>query len=143
MTINGNLAQEIVDLMSESTLFNDLSFVIAYENEIKPTPLTYPIIAVSVKNCEIGEKISEVLDNGVISRTSSRNMDTALSIDIYLPYSKGGSIGHKIFDRIATFLLFHRRYNITKAVCYNAEHDSSCQAIILRTYFVFNNLISE
>lgn len=143
MTINGNLAQEIVSLLTGDTQFSDLTFVIAYENEIKPTPLTKPIVAISVKNCEIGEKEIEILENGEISDTMSRNMNTTLSVDIYLPYSKGGSEGHKIFDRIATFLLFTKNRNIIKAVCYNTDYDSSCQAITLRTHFIFNNLISS
>ena len=142
MTFNGLLAKKIVNILGAESQFNDLVFVVAYENEIKPTPLTDPIVAISIKHCEIGDKVSTTLENGQLVKLNSRNMSTTLSADIYLPYSKGGSEGHKIFDRIATYLLFSSTYTISKAVCYNTDYDNSCQAIILRTHFVFENLIA-
>ena len=128
--------------MSTDVGFSDITFVVAYENEIKPTPLNKPIVAISVKGCEIGEKLTETLENGEITVTNKRDMKTTLSADIYLPYSMGGSNGHKIFDRIATYLLFTKKYNISKSVCYNTDYDSNCEAIILRTHFIFNNTVS-
>ena len=142
MTINGALAETLVSALSTDVGFSDITFVVAYENEIKPTPLNKPIVAISVKGCEIGEKLTETLENGEITVTNKRDMKTTLSADIYLPYSMGGSNGHKIFDRIATYLLFTKKHNISKSVCYNTDYDSNCEAIILRTHFVFNNTIS-
>lgn len=142
MTINGTLAETIVSALSTDTQFSDITFVVAYENEIKPTPVTKPIVAVSVKACEIGEKLTQVLDTGEVVETGNRKISTTLSVDIYLPYSMGGSEGHKIFDRIATFFLFKKNYNITKSVCYNTDYDSNCESIVLRTHFKFNNTVS-
>lgn len=142
MTTNGTLAETIVSALSTDAQFNDITFVVAYENEIKPTPLNKPIVAISVKACEIGDKLSEALETGEVKTTNKREMKTTLSADIYLPYSQGGSAGHKIFDRIATYLLFTKKHNISKTVCYNTDYDSNCEAIILRTHFIFNNTIS-
>lgn len=142
MTLNGTLAETIVDTLSSDTKFNDITFVVAYKNEIKPTPLNKPIVAISVKGCEIGDKLTETLETGEIKVTNKREMNTTLSADIYLPYSQGGSAGHKIFDRIVTYLLFTKKQNIAKSVCYNTDYDSNCEAIILRSHFVFNNIIS-
>ncbi len=142
MTINGNLAETIVTELKSNSQFEDVSFVVAYENTIKPTPISKPIAAISVKGCEIGEKLTQTLESGEIQETDSRKMNTTLSVDIYLPYSMGGSEGHKLFDRIATFFLFTKNHTISKSVCYEADYDSSCEAIALRTYFVFNNTIS-
>lgn len=142
MTINGTLAETIVSALSTDTQFTDITFVVAYENEIKPTPVLKPIAAVSVKGCEIGEKMKKTLDTGEIIETDSRKMNTTVSVDIYLPYSMGGSAGHRIFDRIATYFLFTKNYNIIKSVCYNTDYDSNCEALILRTNFVFNNTVS-
>ena len=116
MTINGALAETLVSALSTDVGFSDITFVVAYENEIKPTPLNKPIVAISVKGCEIGEKLTETLENGEITVTNKRDMKTTLSADIYLPYSMGGSNGHKIFDRIATYLLFTKKHNISKSV---------------------------
>ena len=142
MTVNGSLAETIVSALSTDTRFSDITFVVAYENEIKPTPLEKPIVAISVKGCEIGEKLTETLDTGEIKVTNRREMNTTLSADIYLPYSMGGSAGHKIFDRIATYLLFTKKHSISKSVCHNTDYDSNCEAIILRTHFIFNYTVT-
>lgn len=142
MTTNGTLAEAMVSSLSTDTQFSDITFVVAYENEIKPTPVNKPIVAISVKACEISDKLQETLETGEIKTTNKREMKTTLSADIYLPYSQGGSAGHKIFDRIATYLLFTKKHNISKSVCYNTDYDSDCEAIILRTHFIFNNTIS-
>ena len=142
MTTNGTLAEAMVSSLSTDTQFSDITFVVAYENEIKPTPVNKPIVAISVKACEIGNNLQETLETGEIKTTNKREMKTTLSADIYLPYSQGGSAGHKIFDRIATYLLFTKKHNISKSVCYNTDYDSNCEAIILRTHFIFNNTIS-
>ncbi len=86
MTTNGTLAEAMVSSLSTDTQFSDITFVVAYENEIKPTPINKPIVAISVKGCEIGEKLSETLDTGEIKVTDKREMNTTLSADIYLPY---------------------------------------------------------
>ena len=52
---------------------------------------------------------------GEIIKIDSRAISLTLSTDVYLPYSKGGSEGHKIFDRIATYLLFDKKLDITKS----------------------------
>jgi hypothetical protein len=142
MQISGNIAQTMVNLLSEDGQFSDLNFVVAYENEIKPTPLDKPIVAISVKNYEIGDKNTTTLETGEIVDIDTRNIELTLSTDIYLPYSKGGSEGHKIFDRIAFFLLYAKTFPISKAVCYGADYDSTCQAIIVRTSFTFSSIIS-
>ena len=142
MTTNGTLAEAMVSSLSTDTQFSDITFVVAYENEIKPTPVNKPIVAISVKACELGDKLQETLETGEIKTTNKREMKTTLSADNYLPYSQGGSAGHKIFDRIATYLLFTKKHNISKSVCYNTDYDSDCEAIILRTHFIFNNTIS-
>ena len=142
MTTNGTLAEAMVSSLSTDTQFSDITFVVAYENEIKPIPVNKPFVAISVKSCEIGDKLQETLETGEIKTTNKREMKTTLSADIYLPYSQGGSAGHKIFDRIATYLLFTKKHNISKSVCYNTDYDSDCEAIILRTHFIFNNTIS-
>ena len=138
----GNIADNIVAVLSANADFGDLCFVVAYENEIKPTPISKPIVAISVKNCEVGERLTETLETGEITATMKRNVKVSVSGDIYLPYSMGGSAGHKIFDRFATFFLFSDNFDISKAICSEADYDNDCDAIILRTQFIFNEIVS-
>lgn len=142
MTINGQLAENLVKILSANSSFSDLNFVLAYENEIKPTPVSVPIVAISVKGVKIGEKLTETLDTGEISETKKREMLSTISVDIYLPYSMGGCDGHKIFDRIATFLIFASEMKITTSSCGSADYDQSCEAIVLKTQFVFRNIVA-
>ena len=142
MTINGTLAETVKSAISSNSGFNDVIVVMAYENEIKPTPIEKPIIAISVKSCEIGNKLDKVLDSGLTVETDDREVLTTISADIYLPYSKSGNDGHKIFDRIATFLLYTKKYNITKSTCSKADYDNNCEALILRAQFTFRNVVS-
>ena len=142
MTINGTLAETVKSAISSNSGFSDVTIVMAYENEIKPTPIDKPIVAISVKNCEISGKLDKVLDNGLTVETDDREVFTTISAYIYLPYSKSGNEGHKLFDKIATFLLYTKDYNITKATCSKADYDNNCEAIILRTQFVFKNVVS-
>lgn len=143
MIINGNMAEGIVKTISANQDFSDLTFVVAYENEIKPTPIDKPIVALSVKGCEIGERLTQTLDTGEIKNTEDRQMLTTLSVDIYLPYSMGGSAGHKIFDRIATYFLFVKDLDATKATCGNTDYDKNCEALVLKTQFVFKHIINS
>ncbi len=142
MTINGTLAESTVATLTAQSQFNDIIFVVAYESDIKPTPINKPIVALSVNGCEIGEKLTKTLETGEIVETNNRNMETTLSADIYLPYSMGGSAGHKIFDRLATYFLFTKNKDIIKISCDEAEYNSSCEAIVLHIRIVFNNIIS-
>lgn len=142
MTITGKLASETVALLSANPDFKDLTFVLAYENEIKPTPVVKPICAVSVQNVNIGEKLILALPSGQFQESDTRYVDTCLSIDIYLPYSKGGNEGHMIFDRIATHLIYEKDLNITKATCYDASYVKACDSIVVRSHFIFHDKAS-
>lgn len=142
MTVNGQIAEDLVKTFSVNSSFTDLNFVLAYENEIKPTPVSEPIVAISVKGAKIGENLTETLDTGEITETKKRELLSTISIDIYLPYSMGGCEGHKIFDRIATSLIFASEMKIASASCGAADYDKSCEAIVLKTQFVFRNIIA-
>ncbi len=143
MNQNGTMMDSIMLQISSEAQFLDLTFVVAYENEIKPVPLNEPIIAFSTKGCQIGPQLTQTLENGKIETITDREIDTTISMDIYMPYSMGGNEAHKIFDRLATYFLFKKNYNIIKSGCYETEYDKSCQAIILRSYFVFHNVVSS
>lgn len=142
MNNNGNVMEDVMLTVSGQEKFADITLVVAYENDIKPVPLNEPIVAFSTKGCQIGPRLTTTLDNGKIVTTNDREIDTTLSVDIYMPYTMGGNYAHKLFDRLATFLLYERNYSIIKAVCYETEYDKSCQAIVLKSYFVFHEIVS-
>ena len=143
MTNNGSTIDGVLLTVSAEERFADLTLVTAYENDIKPVPVSEPIVAFSTKGCTIGPQLTTTLDSGKIVATSDREVDTTISVDIYMPYSMGGSAAHKVYDRLATFLLYEAGYNIIKSVCYETEYDKSCQAIVLKSTFVFHDIVSS
>ncbi len=122
--------------------YSDLTCVIAYENDIKPTPVDEPIIAFSVKDCVIGPTLTTVEENGKIVETNEREVMSTISIDIYQPYSKGAQHALSIYERIATTLLEDTSHKVMKSECKEAEYDKTCQAIVLKSTFVFKDIIS-
>ncbi len=143
MTNSGSTIDGVLLTVSAEDQFADLTLVTAYENDIKPVPIKEPIVAFSTKGCQIGPQLTTTLDSGKIVTTSDREVDTTISVDIYMPYSMGGSAAHKIYDRLATFLLYETGYDIIKSVCYETEYDKSCQAIILKSYFIVHDVVGS
>ena len=128
----------------ESDSFSDVRFVLAYQNNIKPTPVTKPIVAVSVKDCQVSERLKETLETGEEMWTNLRNVDTTVSMDVFLPYSSNGIEAVKIYDRIASILLFQlTKYNTLGSTCGPAEYDTSCQAIVVRTTFKIRHTVDS
>lgn len=136
MTINKYLPKTIVNELKVSTKLNDVIYMVAFENDTKPTPITKPIIVVSVKNCDIGPRITETLDTGESVETTKREVKTTLSTDIYLPCAANGNLGPTLFDRIATYLIFTKAHNIISAQCDEAYYDNDCESVIYKAHFV-------
>ena len=141
MNVNANFVSFLMTSLSDNPGFNDVTFVIAHENEIKPTPLDKPIVALSPKGCTIGNKLTKVNENGELVLTNEREVKSTVSMDIYLPYSMGGIEGHRLFDRLATNLMFTKDFGIISGSCSATDYDSSCQAIVLKSTFVFLNIV--
>ncbi len=128
--------------VSEQESFGDLTIVMAYDSDIKPTPVKEPIVAFSLKGAAVGPQLTTTKDNGEVVLTTSREIAVTMNVDIYLPYSKGAVHAYGIYDRLATFLIYESGFSVEKSTCYDAEYDKSCQAIILKTVFVFNSTAS-
>lgn len=142
MTSNTNLADQTVAALKSSNLFKDCKVIKAFTNKSKPTPITTPLIAVSVKGCEISSRITEKNSSGNTVETKKRTVLSTVGTDIYLPYSTSGSVAHTIFDKIATYLIFTKAYSITESSFSELSYDSSCQAIVLHGTFIFKNTVS-
>lgn len=132
MTVTGSLPHLILHELAKEESFNDISFVSGFENITKPTPLTTPIVALSIKKCEI----SEAKEN------ASRDLITTLSADIYISHLKKGYTAHQIFDRLASFLLFTKKFTVINAECEGIRYDTATQAITVHSYFVFTSNVT-
>jgi hypothetical protein len=138
MTLNTNLVENAITTLIESGLFEDCKIVKAFNEGLKEVPLTRPIIAVSLKDCNISERLET--EEGII--TKKRDVLSSLGTDIYLPLTVDSTIAFSIFDKIATLLIFTKAYSINEASFDSLRYDSNSQALILPANFVFKNTVS-
>lgn len=143
MTVAGKFAESICNTVKNSSDFPDVVIAMQYNNQKLPVPFTEFAVAVSVKECEIGDRIVNILSDGTTVETTSRKVLTTLAFDIYYPYICGGNISAEIFDRLATFLIYKKGYKIVKAGCSEAVYDKQTQSILRHSYFTFETIISS
>ena len=126
---------QVASALKETEKMNDYKVILAYVNDIKPVPVTEPIVAVSLKKCDIGNKKIMIDDSGEAQETLWRDVSTVVSVDIYLPYAYKQSLGIQIFDEITHCLFNFESFEILEATCEEAHYDSASQTILIRSNF--------
>lgn len=142
MISTGTLAKDIVSKLSAAPILADVRFVVAYDNLIKPTPMSKPFVAISVKGCEVGPRLEYPMEGGGIFISTARKASFTIGGDIFVPFSMDGSIIHDVFDRLSTFFMLTASYDIVSVKCSEAEYDNNYEAVILRAQFVFEEVLS-
>lgn len=120
-------AHQLISEMSESVNFKNVTFTSDYEYGAKPTPITSPIISVTVKGCEIGEK----------DETNNRTVNLTIGADIYVPFNSNYKYVYSFFENIVNFLMSSNPHPITKVTCGDVTYDKSCEALVIKSSFVF------
>lgn len=100
MTGSNNLPQLLcIYLMQQQDMKNTI-FTMAYENEIKPTPLEKPIVAICASGTKIGERKTKTANDGSITLTNERDQTLDIKLGFYLPYSAGAVGCYDLFDTV-------------------------------------------
>ena len=129
------IVNRVATAIKEMKNANDFKVILGYVNDIKPVPVTKPIVAVSLKECDIGKRKIVINDLGEEQETLQRDVSTNVSVDIYLPYAYKQSLGIQIFDEITHCLFNHELLNISEASCEEAHYDVASQTILIRSSF--------
>ena len=123
-------------LSSQTEITRNCELTLAYENEIKPTPMKKAIVALGVEKMTVGDYLTETAADGAVTVTSNRQADLVLKISIFAPYSYGSYETHKILDRIVTAMLYSQKlYTVTSCESGGVHYVRDTGALVLDTYF--------
>lgn len=131
-------------LSSQAEITRNCELTLAYENEIKPTPMKKAIVALGVEKMTVGDYLTETAADGSVTVTSNRQADLVLKISIFAPYSYGSYETHKILDRIVTAMLYSQKlYTVTSCESGGVHYVRDTGALVLDTYFTLSKVFSE
>ena len=135
MIITSAAVSRVCTAIKEIEKKNNYDVIRAYSNNIKPVPVTNPIVAVSLKKSNVGERKIVIDDSGEEVKSNYRDIEIIVSVDIYLPYAYDEALGIQIFDEIAHHLFNSELLEITKASCEDLHYDSASQTNLMRSSF--------
>lgn len=116
----------------------DVTLTTAYESDIKPYPVTKPILAFSVKKVTAGARQYIVNEDGSEELSKNRQVDAVYKVDIFVPYESGATECFRLFDLLYSYLLFSTDLQITNCHCYDSEYVRDCGALVLETDFTIS-----
>ena len=116
----------------------ECSMVIAYENDIKPYPVTKPIVAFAVDKITIGERLVSIGEDGSQTQTKNRTVDSVIKASFFVPYASGPKECFSLFNSLSTALMFNTSLQgseITGFHCYDCNYVRDCGALVLESDF--------
>ena len=138
LAASGHLQQLVRDFTADEA-FSDITFTLAYENDIKPYPVDKPIVAFTTDKTTIGEQLTIYNQDGSQVLSKNRIADTVIKASIFVPYESGALTCFEIFDRVFTKLLFSSSMKIVSSHCYNSSYVRDCGALVLTADFTIRS----
>ena len=117
--------------------FENATVTAAYENDIKPYPVTKPIVAMSVDKEVIGSRIVTVAENGERTLSKQRQIDLTFKVSIFAPYESGADTCFSMFENMSTMLMFNDAFNIVNGRCFDCKYVRDCNALQLDAEFTW------
>lgn len=135
----GNLLR----VLKENAFFSDMDLVAAYENEIKPYPVTRPILAFSVQSQSVGDRLIDIAADGAQTKSNRRTVETVFKVSIFVPYESGTREAYHIADYLYSTLLFQTTFSIVACKYADCNYVRDCGALVLNTTFTMRLEMSE
>lgn len=136
-----NLSSTILPLLllaiKQDPNFENATVTAAYENDIKPYPVTKPIVAMSIDKEVIGSRIVTVAENGERTLSKQRQIDLTFKVSIFAPYESGANTCFSMFENMSTKLMFTDGFNIVNGRCYDCKYVRDCNALQLDAEFTW------
>lgn len=123
------ILSDIKDKISQSSLFQGVKIIVAYENRNKPVRLANPVIALGIDSVELS---SDSIDE------NSRCGEIRVFADIFVPVDNQGLNAQEIFINICKLLAC---YNVLSVTAQRMSYDSQTQAYLLATSVCFKDTV--
>ncbi len=133
--------KNMLTVLKELPSFKNVTLTTAYESDIKPYPVTQPILAFSVKKITVGERQIIVHEDGSEELSKNRKVDAVYKVDIFVPYDSGATECFRLFESLYSYLLFSTELSISNCHCYDSEYVRDCGALVLETDFTLSAVI--
>lgn len=140
MNIPHTFIRKILPVLKNDALFENIILTTAYENEIKPYPVTQPIIAFAVDKHTVGERQIIVNTDGSQTLSKNRVTECVIKATIFVPYDSGADEGYRLADILYSKLLFDSELDITGCRYYDSNYVRECGALVLETDFTLRHI---
>lgn len=138
MNLASTMINKMLPVLRNLPDLADVTLTTAYESDIKPYPVTKPILAFSVKKVTAGARQYTVNEDGSEELSKNRQVDAVYKVDIFVPYESGATECFRLFDLLYSYLLFSTDLHITGCHCYDSEYVRDCGALVLETDFTIS-----
>jgi len=127
--------KNLLPVIKNDPFYGNIILTTAYENEIKPYPVTQPIIAFAMDKFTVGERQIVVNTDGSQTLSKKRITESVIKVSIFVPYDSGAEECFRLADYLYTHLLFEGELNITGCRYYDSNYVRECGALVLETDF--------
>lgn len=138
MNMASSTISKMLSVLKNLSSLADVTLTTAYESDIKPCPVTKPILAFSVKKVTVGAQQNIVNEDGSEELSKNRKIDAVYKVDIFVPYDSGATECFRLFDLLYSYLLFSTDLHISSCHCYDSEYVRDCGALVLETDFTIS-----
>ncbi len=142
MNVPHTFIRKIIPVLKNDPFFENVILTTAYENEIKPYPVTQPIIAFAMDKHTVGERQIVVNTDGSQTLSKKRIAESVVKASIFVPYDSGPDEGFRLADYLYTHLLFESELDIIGCRYYDSKYVRECGALVLETDFTLR-LVTE
>lgn len=143
MTVAYTLIKQLLFILKEDAFYKDMELVAAYENEIKPYPVTKPILAFAIQSQKIGDRLIDVAADGTQTLSHRRPIETTCKVSIFVPYESGTREPYRIADHLYSFLLFQGSLDAPDCRYADCNYVRDCGALVLHTQFTVRSEQAE
>ena len=139
MNVPHTFIGKIILAVGNDPFFENITLTTAYENDIKPYPVTQPIIAFAVDKVTVGDRLVEIGADGAQTVSNTRVLECVIKASIFVPYDSGAEEVYRLADYLYSMLLFQSNFDIPITHFYDSNYVRECGALVLETDFTLRH----